>query len=149
MHPSTHWLFLAGRVLFGGFFLSSGVSHFTQLEGLSAHAGAKGVPFSEVAVLLTGALLVIGGLSVLFGYAPKVGLVALVLFLVPVTAMMHAFWKLPEGQERAIEQVNFSKNVALLGATLALAVVPTPWPLSLSQIEKLKLPRARRGATVP
>ncbi len=141
MHPSTHWLFLAGRVLFGGFFLSSGVSHFTQLEGLSAHAGAKGVPFSEVAVLLTGALLVIGGLSVLFGYAPKVGLVAL--------AMMHAFWKLPEGQERAIEQVNFSKNVALLGATLALAVVPTPWPLSLSQIEKLKLPRARRGATVP
>jgi uncharacterized membrane protein YphA (DoxX/SURF4 family) len=58
------------------------------------------------------------------------GLAALVLFLIPVTFTMHPFWK-EVGQARAIEKIQFMKNLALLGAVLMLSIIPTPWPMSL------------------
>ena len=65
-------------------------------------------------------LLLVGGLSVLFDVLPIVGLIALVLFLVPVTFIMHAFWKVQDPMAKMGEMVNFMKNIALLGAVLIL-----------------------------
>jgi len=46
--------------------------------------------------------------------------VALVLFLLPVTYMMHAFRKIQDPMVKMGEMVNFMKNHALLGAVLIL-----------------------------
>jgi hypothetical protein len=43
---------------------------------------------------------------------------------------MHAFWQ-AEGQVRTMDQIQFMKNLAILGAILMLLAIPTPWPLSL------------------
>lgn len=83
------------------------------------------------AVLGSGTLLLLGGLSVLTGTYPLVGLALLALFFLGVTPAMHAYWKVHDPMQRAAEQVNFLKNMALLGACLALAAVPQPWPLNL------------------
>jgi len=123
-------LFVAGRVLVGAYFLFAGFHHFTATSTLARYAQSHGVPSPEAAVIIGGVLLLIAGLSLLLGLVPKVGIAATVLFLVPVTFIMHAYWK-EEGAARAAQMVNFTKNFGLVGAVLALAGVPEPWPVSL------------------
>lgn len=122
---------LIGRLVFGGFFVLNGINHLTQRDQMIPYAEAKGVPLPSVAVIGTGLLLIIGGLSVLTGVYPLVGLAAIGLFLVGVTPKMHAFWGVDDPQAAQNEQVHFLKNLALLGAAVALMAVARPWPLTL------------------
>jgi uncharacterized membrane protein YphA (DoxX/SURF4 family) len=121
------WL---GRVLFGGYFFFSGLNHFINMKQLAPYAASKGVPIPELAVAFTGALIVLGGLSVLLGFMPRVGLTLIVLFLIPVTLVMHNFWALQE-PERMAQMVHFLKNTGLLGACFAMIALPVPWPGSV------------------
>jgi hypothetical protein len=41
------------------------------------------------------------------------------------------FWDLEDPGQRMNEMINFSKNVALLGAALALMSLEEPWPTSV------------------
>ncbi|MCM8748518.1 DoxX family membrane protein [Thermomicrobiaceae bacterium CFH 74404] len=125
------WVFLIGRLVFGLFFVLNGINHFAQLRGMSAYAASKGVPAPQAAVIVTGLLLLLGGLSIATGYQPVVGAVLLVVFLVPVAFIMHNFWAETDPMSRANQMAHFLKNLALAGAALALMYVPTPWPLSL------------------
>jgi uncharacterized membrane protein YphA (DoxX/SURF4 family) len=109
-----------GRILFGGYFLFNAFNHFSRLEMMAGYAQSKGVPSAKLAVAWSGAFLAIGGISLLFNVLPVLGLAALVLFLAPVTFMMHAFWKVQEPMAKMGEMVNFTKNLALLGAVLVL-----------------------------
>ena len=86
-------IFIIGRILLGGFFINSGINHFKGIGMMSGYAQMKGVPLPKVSVAFSGALVLLGGLSVLLGVYPTVGVAALALFLIPVTFMMHAFWK--------------------------------------------------------
>lgn len=123
-------LFLIGRILSGSYFIFSGAHHFIDLAPMARAAAHKGVPYPTWAVALAGVLLIAGGLSLLLGWLPRLGIAALVLFLIPVTLTMHQFWN-EEGMARMNDMVNFTKNTALLGAVLALVAVPEPWPLSV------------------
>lgn len=109
-----------GRILFGGYFLYNAFNHFSNLQMMAGYAQSKGVPQAKAAVLASGLLLLVGGVSVLFNIYPDIGLLALVLFLIPVTFMVHAFWKVQDPLARRGEIVNFTKNLALLGAVLLM-----------------------------
>ncbi len=109
-----------GRILFGGFFIYSGYNHFANLGMMAGYAQAKGVPAAKPAVAFTGLLLLVGGISTLFNFYPMIGLIALVVFFIPTTFMMHAFWKIQDPMAKMGERVNFMKNLALLGGTLML-----------------------------
>jgi uncharacterized membrane protein YphA (DoxX/SURF4 family) len=111
-------ILILGRVLFGGYFLFNAFNHFSNLSMMTGYARSKGVPSPKLAVAGSGVLLTIGGISVIFNVFPLSGLSALVLFLVPVTFMVHAFWKVQEPMARMGEMVNFTKNLALLGAVV-------------------------------
>jgi putative oxidoreductase len=126
-------IFLAGRILVGGYYLFSALHHFTAMGTLARYAGAAGVPMPQVAVVVAGLLLLCAGLSFILGIYPDLGIAALVLFLVPVTVMMHAFWSDTDPMIRQMNVVNFTKNIALLGSGLMFAVVPRPWPYSLER----------------
>jgi putative oxidoreductase len=109
-----------GRLLFGGYFIFSGYNHFSNLTMMAGYAQSKGVPMPKLAVGFTGLLLLIGGVSILLHLYPVVGYLALIAFLIPVTFMMHAFWKIQDPMAKMHEMVNFMKNHALLGAILLL-----------------------------
>ena len=126
------FVFVLGRVLYGGFFIVAGINHFQNLAMLSGFAGFKGVPAPKVAVAGSGLLVLLGGLGILTGYQPTLGVICIVLFLVPVTLMMHNYWNDTDAQAKMMNKVNFQKNVALLGAALMIQMVQEPWPLSLS-----------------
>jgi putative oxidoreductase len=123
--------FLIGRLLLGGFFVMSGLHHFTDLATLSQFAAAKGVPAADVAILASGLLILFAGVSLILGWRPELGITAAVMFLVGVTFPMHNFWSLTDPAARAAEMGNFMKNTALVGATLMFVAIPQPWPYSV------------------
>lgn len=120
-------LFLIGRLIFGGYFLMNAWNHFKNLDGLTAYATSKGVPSARASVFISGVLLMLGGLGVVFGIAPEASLTLLIIFLVPVTYKMHAFWKQTDPNARMMERIAFMKNVALIGAILMMYAISVPW----------------------
>ena len=129
-------LFVIGRALFGGFFVYNGVNHFRHAESMQQYAASKGVPAAHRAVQATGALLLTGGWSVITGLKPREGLATLIAFLVPTTLQMHRFWEIEDPQARQAELTNFTKNVALVGAALALMQIDEPWPVSVGELRQ-------------
>lgn len=123
-------LHLLGRLMFGGFFLVSGLRHLTGVGAMKDDAASKGVPAPAVAVVATGLILVGGGLSVLLGYWPEVGLWLLIAFLLTGAFQMHNYWAVPE-EQKPVQEMNFWKNVALAGAALMLLLDAGGWPYTL------------------
>ncbi|MDR5675321.1 MAG: DoxX family membrane protein [Armatimonadota bacterium] len=124
-------LFLIGRIVLGAFYLFNALNHFSRTEMLSGYAASKGVPWPRATVLLTGLLLLVGGLSFLLGVYPRLGVAAVVVFLVPVAFWMHNFWAVQDPMQKTVEMVNFTKNLALAGSALMFLAIPEPWPLSV------------------
>jgi len=107
-----------GRLLFAAIFLMAGLGHFSKQE--IGYAAAQGVPLASIAVPLSGVLALAGGLSILLGYRAKLGAWLIVLFLVPVTVMMHNFWAVKDPMMAQMQMIMFMKNVAMLGAALLI-----------------------------
>jgi uncharacterized membrane protein YphA (DoxX/SURF4 family) len=122
---------LLGRLLFGGYFIASGVNHFRHTRELARYAATKKVPKPDLAVQLTGAALIAGGTSILLGVKPKLGTAAIVGFLAGVTPVMHDFWKEENPERRMNDMVNFTKNIALMGGAMSLMGVEEPWSASV------------------
>jgi putative oxidoreductase len=66
-------------------------------------------------------LAIAGGLSILLGYRAKLGAWLIVLFLVPVSLMMHKFWMVPDPMMAQIQMILFMKNVSMLGGALLIS----------------------------
>ena len=124
-------LFLIGRIILGGFFIYSGLNHFLGFGMMANYTKMKGIPLPQLAVAITGLMLILGGLSMVLGAYPKIGIALLAGFLIPVSLLMHNFWKIQDPQLKVADKVNFTKNMALLGAVLMFLAIPSPWPLSV------------------
>jgi putative oxidoreductase len=104
---------LIGRIIFCALFLSSAYAHFTQSEQM-------GVPSGRLMVLVSGVLILAGGIMVLLGLWADLGALFLVAFLIPTAVLIHGFWKETDPMARQMETVQFSKDTALAGAALML-----------------------------
>ncbi len=124
-------VFLIGRIILGIYYLFNASNHFMQLEMMAGYAGSKGVPMPKLAVLFTGALLTIGGLSIITGFQPTIGVIALVVFFLPVTFLMHNFWAEQDPMTKMGQMTNFVKNMGLMSSALMFLIIPQPWPFSL------------------
>jgi uncharacterized membrane protein YphA (DoxX/SURF4 family) len=124
------WILCAGRLLFGGLFLWSATQHVLHAEALSESLSAHSVPYPGFALAASTLLLTVGGLSIVLGFMPRVGLSSIILFLIPATFIMHAFWSV-DATARGVELAIFLKNVALIGAALSLLALSVPWPISI------------------
>jgi len=124
--------FLLGRLMFGGYFILSGINHFMKTQELAQYAAAKKVPKPDAAVKLTGAVLIAGGTSILLGIKPRLGAAAIVGFLAGVSPVMHDFWKQEQPEMRMNDMINFTKNMALAGGAIALMGLEEPWPASVA-----------------
>jgi uncharacterized membrane protein YphA (DoxX/SURF4 family) len=123
-----------GRVLFGLYWLYNALNHLVIApKALSQYAASKKVPAPTAMVYLSGLLLLVGAVTILLGIYIPLGVAALVLFLVPVTFWMHDFWNVQDPMQRMVEMVQFTKNLALIGATLLLLAIPEPWRWSLAE----------------
>jgi putative oxidoreductase len=108
-----------GRFFFALIFLLAGANHFNKQT--ISYAASQGVPLAAIAVPLSGALAIAGGLSILLGYRAKLGAWLVVLFLIPVTLMMHKFWTVTDPMMAQIQMIMFMKNVSMLGGALLVS----------------------------
>ena len=122
---------LAGRQLFSAIFIIASAGHFSPrtMQAAAAH----GVPLPELLVPLSGIIALLGGLSVLLGFQTRLGAWLLVIFLVPVTAMMHNFWSASDPMTLQVEKAMFLKNVTMLGGALVISYFGAG-PLSLDAL---------------
>lgn len=124
-------LFLIGRIIYGGYFIYNGINHFKNNSGLSQYAASRGVPMPKYAVYFSGALILFGGTAIILGVFVKLAVLCVAFFLVPVSLVMHNFWKISDPNQKMIEMVNFTKNMALLGGALMSLAILEPWSFSL------------------
>lgn len=116
-------LLVIGRVLFALIFINSGIAHLTKLQAMTGYAQFKKVPAPKLAVIVTGLMLIIGGLYIAFGVYADLGALLLALFLVASAFMMHNFWTIQDDQAKQGETINFFKNLSLAGAALIIFVM--------------------------
>jgi len=128
------------------FFLYNGINHFRKPNQLSGYTASKNVPLPHAAVIGSGAMLTFAGGSILLGLKPKYGLLSAAIFLGVVSPLMHDFWRESDPESRTGEIINFTKNMALLGASLALLQMKEPWPVSVESERPHKLQRVLRSA---
>jgi len=107
-----------GRALFALIFITSIFGHFSR-DAID-HASAHGVPLATVLVPAAGILALVGGVLVVLGYRARFGAFLLVLFLVPVTLIMHRFWGIADPQMAQLQKVMFMKNLSIAGAALMI-----------------------------
>ncbi len=112
-------LVLPGRILYAFIFILTIMSHFSS--SIAVYAESKGVPLASILVPISGIIAFLGGLSIALGYKAKIGALLIILFLIPVTLMMHAFWKETDAMQMQMQMVNFMKNTSLLGAAFMIA----------------------------
>jgi putative oxidoreductase len=114
---------LIGRILFGGFFLMSGITHFAKLEAMTGYAKYKKLPAAKLGVLLSGLVLVISGLYIILGYYADLGALLLAIFLVLTAVIFHNFWAETDATAKQTEMTAFMKDIALAGGALIVFAI--------------------------
>ena len=122
--PQHRSLNILGRFLFVFLFLLSGVTHFTNVPyylGLMPDS----FPFSLFWIYVSGVVELAGAFMILFNRQARMGAWLLVLFLIPVTVVVHGYQMLNAQDEvvRALQQAHFIKGWALVGAALLITQV--------------------------
>jgi putative oxidoreductase len=111
---------LAGRILIGGLYITSGLGLMGAFGPVSGLMAAKGVPLPAVLLTITIAAWLVGGVCIVLGYRVRPASLILAAITVPVTYCIHAPW----GAEPAAfqnELNHFLKNLAIIGGLLYVA----------------------------
>ncbi|HEY0698259.1 MAG TPA: DoxX family protein [Micromonospora sp.] len=125
----------AARALLSGIFVISGARAVSNPRPLVSRASsvtdrigpvlARTSPAlptdAESLVRLNGAVQVVSGLLLATGHLTRPAAAALAGTLVPTTLAGHPFWTVKEPAERATHQIQFMKNLGLLGGLLMAA----------------------------
>ncbi|MGA1362090.1 MAG: DoxX family protein [Ilumatobacteraceae bacterium] len=111
---------IIGRVLFALMLVTGGLNHFTKAEAMAGYAAHKGVPQPKLANLVSGLMLLLGGLSIILGVWADLGALVSAVVLLAMAVMMHDFWKAADPQAKQMETISFFKNVSMAGGALVM-----------------------------
>jgi putative oxidoreductase len=112
------YILVIGRVLFSFLFLMTIFGHFSSQT--IGYAASQGVPMASVLVPLSGIIAFVGAVSIMLGFKAKLGAWLLVIFLVPVTFMLHKFWTVSDPMMHQMDMAMFMKNISMLGGALMI-----------------------------
>ena len=111
------------RPLLASIFVSSAVPMLKDQSYL--HGPIRDAGLSEPELLAKAHVYgnFVGGLALATGRFPRLAALGLAANLVPTTVIGHAFWSAPADQ-KMMQQINFMKNLGLLGGLLLAANDP-------------------------
>lgn len=116
----ARWVPLLGRILIGAIFFFSGIAKIFGFHEAVQMLESSGVQMGPQVLLGIAIFLeIVGSLLIILGLFTRIGALMLLIFLIPVTLTMHAFWNF-QGMEQATQVANFAKNVAIFGGLLIL-----------------------------
>jgi len=120
MSDATEIVLLIGRIIFSIQFLSAGFAHFKMSEQMVGYARSMGVPAAALGGWPSGVWLLAGGLSVALGVWPDLGALLIALWGIPSAWFIHGWWRYEDEQQKQNQQLIFMRNVAFVGAAIAL-----------------------------
>lgn len=120
---------LIGRILIAAIFLMAGLSKIGNFSGTSQFMASKGIPLTDIALVLTILIEVVGGLSIILGYKAKWGAWSLFAFMIPTTLVFHTNFSDQD------QMIHFLKNLAIMGGLLYITAFGSG-PFSLDEIKK-------------
>lgn len=135
--PHHRSLAITARVLFTSLFFLSGVTHFTNIP-YYVSLMPEAIPFPVFWTLISGVVELAGAAMILFNWRPRLGGWLLILFLLPVTFIVHGYELATEEDPVlwALQQAHFLKGISFVGAALLitqLGVTPQTAPRSAEQ----------------
>ncbi len=142
-----------GRILIAALFIISGVGKFAEPGATQAGIAAAGLPLPLLAMAVSIAVEIGGGILLIMGYRTQIVALVLALFAVTTAFVFHRV------HGDANQQMNFLKNLAIAGGLLQLAAFGAG-RLSLdanrsdarkrgAQIQEIRRARSLRGKSSP
>ena len=113
-------LALVGRILLAYFFVPSGFGKLMNFTGTVGYISSAGLPLPEVCAAIAVAVELGLGLLLLVGWQARWVALGMAIFVLVITPIFHHYWSVPAAQ-LAAQQMNFNKNLAILGGLLAFA----------------------------
>jgi putative oxidoreductase len=105
------------RALLGALFLISGLGKIAAFSGVAGFMAGAGLPFASALLAATIAIEVGGGLLLVLGWQARWAALTVALFLIPVTAVFHAFWS-ADAASFQNQFTQFLKNLAIFGGLI-------------------------------
>jgi uncharacterized membrane protein YphA (DoxX/SURF4 family) len=90
---------------------------------MTGYAQYKKVPAAKLSVIVTGLMVLVGGVFIVLGFYADLGALLIAAFLIPAALIMHAFWKETDATAKQNESIGFFKDLSLAGAALVLFAV--------------------------
>ena len=110
---------ITARILFTLIFFLSGITHFTAMRSYIDLMPAA-IPLRAFWVSISAVVELVGAAMILFNYRPRLGGWLIVLFLIPVTIVVHgtAMVTLADPVMRAVNVSMFLKGLAMIACAL-------------------------------
>jgi putative oxidoreductase len=124
LNPGRRLLRRLGAILMSGIFVKAGWDAVREPGGRPDKAAALGLPQPDLMVRANGLGMAVGGVAIALGIKPRLAALALIGLLVPTTLAGHRFWEEATDQGRSAQQIQFLKNLGLIGGLLVFASMP-------------------------
>jgi len=112
-------ILLLARVAMGSLFVPSGIRKLLHFAQFAQSLAAK-VPYPQVMAGLAIAAELGGGIALIAGILPRHTAILLIAFTIVATGLQHRYWAYDAAEQRS-QEVNFYKNVAIIGGLLCYA----------------------------
>ena len=119
---------IAGRILFGLYFLVPGITKITGFSGTLAYMELHGVPLAFALLVLTIPLQVGAGLALMANWQTRSAAFLLAGLTLVINVFMHDFWNQYPEVNQQHELQNFIKNLGIFAGLLVLAARRTSPP---------------------
>ena len=114
-------LLLAGRVALGFIFVLGGFGKLVNLDGFASSLAGRGVLMASVMAFLGAVVEAFAGLAIVLGIQVRYAALLVILFTIIASLISHRFWEF-SGAARQMQQVQFLKNLAIIGGAVVLLV---------------------------
>jgi putative oxidoreductase len=117
---TADFVLLCGRILLGWVFVRYGYGKLFDIAGYSASFPPRGLAswLAYIAVPVE----FFGGIALLLGVATRYVIGVMLIFMLVATFSSHAFWTMTDAARRGSNEVNFYKNLSMIGGFLLLFV---------------------------
>jgi len=119
-NATSDFLLLVGRICLAWIFIRSGWGKMFDIAAVGATFPPRGIPFWMAYIAVPAEFF--GGLALLFGIATRYAAVVMAIFVIVATLTSHRYWDFTEPNAFRAQQMNFYKNLSILGGILVLFV---------------------------
>ena len=114
-------LILIARILMTMLFVISGYGKLTDFAGTVNYMQYVHAPLPQVAAVVAIVMELLVGLALLVGIRVRWLALAMLVFVAGTSLIGHPFWTMT-GDSRDLNQVQFLKNLAIMGGLLLLSI---------------------------